>query len=66
MTKIWQHGIVCNIIPYSNSSKSTSVNDSEKRAFENIVGKEVNAGNKHFFLFPQYFFSILSKPYLAI
>ena len=26
-----------------------------KNAFENIVGKEENAGNQHFLLFPQYF-----------
>ena len=27
----------------------------EKKAFENIVGKEENAGNQHFCLFSQYF-----------
>ena len=27
----------------------------EKKAFENIVGKGENAGNKHFLLFPQCF-----------
>ena len=27
----------------------------EKKAFENIVGKEENAGNQHFLLFPQCF-----------
>ena len=26
-----------------------------KKAFENIVRKEENAGNQDFFLFPQYF-----------
>ena len=26
-----------------------------KTAFGNIVGKEENAGNQHFLLFPQYF-----------
>ena len=27
----------------------------KQRAFENIVGKEENAGNQHFLLFPQCF-----------
>ena len=30
-------------------------NDPEKKLLENIVGKEKNAGNQHFFLFPQCF-----------
>ena len=29
--------------------------DIAKNAFENIVGKEENAGNQHFLLFPQSF-----------
>ena len=29
----------------------------EEKAFENIVGKEENAGNQHFLLFPQCFLS---------
>ena len=32
-------------------------NDPEEKAFENIVGKEENAGNQHFLLFPQCFLS---------
>ena len=32
----------------------------KEKAFENIVGKEENAGNQHFLLFPT-MFSILSK-----
>ena len=31
-------------------------NDFGKEAFENMVGKEENAGNQHFLRFPQYFF----------
>ena len=30
-------------------------NDPEKKAFENIEGKEENAGNQHFLLYPQCF-----------
>ena len=33
----------------------------KRKAFENIVGKEENAGNQHFLLSPQCFF-ILPKP----
>ena len=32
-----------------------TLNDPEKKAFENIVGKRENAGNQHFLLFPQCF-----------
>ena len=32
-----------------------TLNDREKEAFENIVGKGENAGNQHFLLFPQFF-----------
>ena len=32
-------------------------NTSVKKPFENIVGKEENAGNQHFLFFPQCFFS---------
>ena len=30
----------------------------KKKAFENIVGKEENAGNQHFLLFPQCFLHV--------
>ena len=30
-----------------------TLNDPEKKPFENIVGKGENAGNQHFLLFPQ-------------
>ena len=30
----------------------------DKKAFKNIVGKGENAGNKHFLLFPQFFFTL--------
>ena len=30
----------------------------KKMPFENIVGKEENAGDQHFLVFPQYFFII--------
>ena len=30
----------------------------EEKPFENIVGKEENAGNQHFLLFPQCFLSL--------
>ena len=33
----------------------TTFNDPKKKAFENIVGKEENADNQHFLLFPQFF-----------
>ena len=32
-------------------------NDPKKKPFENIEGKEENAGNQHFLLFPQCFLS---------
>ena len=32
-----------------------TLNDPKERLFENIVGKEGNAGNQHFLLFPQSF-----------
>ena len=36
-------------------------NDPEKEPFENSVGKEENAGNQHFLLFPQCFLSYLEQ-----
>ena len=32
-----------------------TLNDCEKKSFENIVGKGENAGNQHFFPFPKLF-----------
>ena len=33
----------------------------KKKAFENIVGKEENAGNQHFLPFPQCFLPVLKR-----
>ena len=38
-----------------------TVNDPEKEAFENIVGKGENAGNQHFLLFPLCFLPFLKQ-----
>ena len=38
-----------------------NVNDTEKEAFEKIVGKGENAGNQHFFPFPQCFLPFLKQ-----
>ena len=37
------------------TTQSHLVKTLEKEAWENTVGKEENAGNQHFLLFPQYF-----------
>ena len=39
----------------SLTTQSRGLKASNKRAFENIVGKGENAGNQHFLLFPQCF-----------
>ena len=36
------------------TTQSRLLTTMKKKTFENIVGKEQNAGNQHFLLFPQY------------
>ena len=35
----------------------TNFNTLEEKPFENIVGREENASNQHFLLFPEFFLS---------
>ena len=46
--------------------QSQLFNDLEEMPFENTVGKGENAGNQHFLLFPQGFFSTLLKRKIII
>ena len=46
-----------NMLHYCFSEKSRVLTSQRKRAFEIIEGKEENAGNQHFLLFPQCFLS---------
>ena len=43
------------MVDLTRSHTMTPFDASGKEAFENIVGKEENAGNQHFLLFPQCF-----------
>ena len=42
-------------LDYLCTSQSRLLTHHQMKAFENIVGKEENAGNQHFLLFPQCF-----------
>ena len=66
--------VVCNFFEFGMVSKwcirewvkplqvqSRLLTTLKEKLFENIVGKEENAGNQHFLLFPQSFLSIQKK-----
>ena len=54
--KCFQFGLVWKLVVYQTfTTQSRLLTPLETKAFENIEGKEENAGNQHFLLFPQCF-----------
>ena len=57
--------VVCNCFSIWTGSKSyLSLTAYRKKTFENIAGKEENAGKQHFLVFPQYFLPVSNQSLL--
>ena len=53
------------LLTLNNTVQTFDNSDEFKKAFENILGKEENAGNQHFLLFPKCFHLCQSKNYFS-